>query len=268
VKKFTFIVVWAFTLHYIHLTIKDIFFDATTMAREEIQHPWPDNSIAGGFFLVFTNLILAWIVTDLAYRYRWDLSLVLLCTMIASILYHSCRAGFACILRFRDHQVTDHVFVYFSLLYIASKLIVRRGFFHKKTLLMFPQLIVHARIAVFFVFILVAILCNMYNPESGWVAILCFGAPSLLVVLSAVIVNEPVFYNTTNGVIGTILFVCSLTFYHFAPHSWYDWAHSIWHVLSMLSVYFIVFSIEPPMRLRVDEHTKQVDWETGRVVVK
>lgn len=157
----------------------------------------------------------------------------------------------------------DHIFVYFSLLYIAAKLIVRRGFFPTDVLHRFPQLIVHCRLALFFPLIFIAVLCNMYNPESGWVPFFCFLMPGALVVFSAVLANEPVFYNTTFGLIGAGLFAVSFVFYHFAPHSWYGVAHSLWHLFSMLSVYFIADAIEPPLRL-VASSVQELEFSTGK----
>lgn len=233
--------------------------------RIETQHPWPDNSIPGGFILVVTNLILVVIITDLAYKWRWDFAAVLLTTMVASILYHGCRAGFMCMFRFRDHQITDHIFVYFSMLYIGAKLAVRSKFFPRHLLLEFPHLLPEARVALFFLLSVPAFLMNMYNPESIWTVLISFGIPLVLVVAGALVVKEPIFYNRVCGAIGTILFIMSLLFFA-APHSTYAWTHSMWHILSMLSVYFIVFAIEPPLRLEAGSAVA-VDWRTGRIKI-
>ena len=233
--------------------------------RQETQHPWPDSSVSGGFFLVATNAVLAIIITDLAYKWRWDLAAVLFITMIASILYHGCRAGFLCEERFRNHQVIDHIFVYFSLLYIAAQLGVRSKFFPRHMLLEFPHLLPSARIALFFLMILPATMLNIWNPESKITVLISFGIPAVIVVAGALIVKEPIFYNIKNGIIGTVIFAISLIFF-VAPHSWYDWAHSLWHVLAYIAVYFIVFAIEPPLRLEPGSAVS-VDWRTGRIKI-
>lgn len=221
--------------------------------RVETHHPWPDSTWFGGFLLVITNLVLVVIVLDLFMRWRWDYAAALATTMTASILYHACRAGFVCEYRFRDHQITDHIFVFISILYVASKLAVRRSFFPQALRLEYPELLLTARVAIFFLLLLPTVMANMYNPESFLSSLFGFGVPVAIVILGSVVTGERLFYNTCYGVTGVILFGVSIAFYACAPHSWYQWAHSMWHLLSMISVYFVIYASDPPVRyLRVE----------------
>ena len=217
--------------------------------RVETQHPWPDSSFAGGVALVITNLILILPVVHLAWRLRFDYAAALLTTMVASILYHSCRAGFFCEYRFRDHQITDHIFVYVTLIYVASRLAVRRSFFPRNIRLQYPELLLTARVAFFFIILLPTVMANMFNPESIYPGLFGFGIPVVVILLGACVSGERLFYSNFYGLVGTVLFLLSVGFYAFAPHSWYQWSHSVWHLFSMLAVYFIIFAADPPIRL-------------------
>jgi len=217
--------------------------------RVETQHPWPDSSFVGGLALVLTNLILVFPVVHLAWLLRFDYAAALLTTMLASIAYHGCRAGFFCEYRFRDHQITDHIFVFLTLIYVASRLAVRRSFFPRNVRLEYPEILLTARVAFFFAIVLPTVMANMYNPESPLAALFGFGVPIAVVILGACVSGERLFYDVKFGLIGSGLFLVSVAFYACAPHSWYQWSHSIWHLLSMLSVYFIIFAADPPIRL-------------------
>lgn len=221
--------------------------------RLETHHPWPDSTWFGGLVLVLSNLILIPIILDLIMKWRWDYASALTATMVVSIFYHSCRAGIVCEYRFRDQQITDHIFVFLSITYVAARLGVRRSFFPRALRMEYPELLFTARVALFFLLLVPTVMANMYNPESFLPALFGFVVPTAIVVLGSLVSGERLFYNTTYGIAGTVLFLVSVVFYSCAPHAWYQWSHSLWHCLSMISVYFIVYASDPPVRYTIKE---------------
>jgi len=222
--------------------------DDTLHGESLLHHPWEHSTVLGGFALVSTNLVLVVVVSDLAYRWRWDMAVIFLCTMLASIAYHACRSGFVCMYRFRDHQVTDHIFVHTAIVYVASKLAVRRALFPVHVRHEYPELVPTARTALFFALLLPLVMFNMWSAESAWTTVIGVGMPVAAAVGGALLSGQRLFYNACLGYTGSVLFLVSAVFYGLMPHSTYEWSHSVWHMLSMLSVYFVAHSVEPQAR--------------------
>lgn len=216
--------------------------------RTETEHPWPDNTVVGGFFLVITNFILLFAIFYLLRIGHWDTAAVLTTLMLASTAYHSCRAGFVCLMRFRDAQVLDHLSVYAALLWVTSKCIVKNEWFSDEVRETYPDLVLRARVALFFLLSLPVSGFVLNNPESFWTNIFGFILPFVLILISSAWTGAPIFYQPLYGWIGIILFSASIVFYSLCPKTWYDTAHSIWHVLSMLSIPFFSVACDDPLR--------------------
>ena len=216
--------------------------------RTETNHPWPDNTVTGGFFLVITNFILLFAIFYLLRIGHWGTAGVLTTLMFASTAYHSCRAGFVCFMRFRDAQLLDHLSVYAALLWVTSKCVVKNEWFSEATRRTYPDLVLRARVAIFFLMFLPVQGFVLNNPESAWTNVFGFGVPIILIVISSLWTGAPIFYQPLYGWIGLTLFAISVIFYSLCPMKWYDTAHSIWHVLSMLAIPFISVACDEPLR--------------------
>lgn len=208
--------------------------------RTEIQHPWPDNTALGGFFLVITNFILL-VGIAVARRYgEWGSAGALLYLMFTSSAYHACRAGFVCFSRFRETQTLDHLAVYGVLLWVTSACIVKQELFTKRQLRIRPASVLQGRVLVFFLQAMVVYYFVVNNPESFWVNVAGFGLPVSLSFLTAISTGESPFYHPYYGWLGLALFGSAVVPYSLCPMEWYDYTHSIWHILSMIAIPFLI----------------------------
>lgn len=216
--------------------------------RVETNHPWPDNTLWGGFLLAITNFILAPSIILFIRWGRFDIAGVLTLLCVVSSAYHMCRAGFVCFTQFHVAQTYDHLCVYMALLWITSYCIVRNEWFPRDPATgrrdVPSAYVTRMRAGVFFLTAIPVLGLVLNNPESVWVNIFGFGIPATLVIISAVVTRTHIFHKPIYGWIGVAMFVTGAAFYSVAPYRWYDWAHSLWHVLSMLAVPFIAVSCD------------------------
>jgi hypothetical protein len=219
------------------LLLLNVLFATFAMAvpyRLELNAPWPDNTVWGGIMLVVTNFVLVPSIVLFLIWNRFDVAGVLTLMCLVSSAYHACRAGFVCFERFRDAQIYDHLLVYATLLWIIMYGIVRDEWFDDGRVSPVRKLRVQA--GLFFLFVGPALGLVLDNPESGTVRVFGFVLPVTLAVLSAVITRTPLFYRARYGWAGIVLFGVAVVFYSLCPHSWYEEAHSLWHVTSMVAV--------------------------------
>lgn len=202
----------------------------------DINHPWPDSTLWGGFMLVVTNFILAPSIYLFIRWNRFDVAGVLFLMCIISSAYHICRAGFECQMKYRNSQVADHLCVYISLLWIVSYGIVRKEWF---PIHVSSEYILRIQAGIFFMMFIPILGLVLENPESIWVQVFGFVMPAVIVIVSAAITGTRLFYRRLYGWIGVVLFSAGAVFYAMCPVQYYDWAHSLWHVLSMLAVPFV-----------------------------
>lgn len=212
--------------------------------RTEVEHPWPDNTVVGGFFLIFTNFVLA-VGIYFAYRYeKWGSVGLYTYMLLTSFVYHACRAAFFELTRFRDAQVLDHIAVYSVLVYVASSCAAKVELFSPALRARSPHVVHETRVMLYFFQLTPIIYFVVNNPESVWTKVIGFGLPSLVVAGVSISSGAPVFYNFWMGWSGVALFAVAVVFYGVCPHSWYDAAHSLWHVFSMCAVPLIDFACD------------------------
>lgn len=212
--------------------------------RVEVNHPWPDNTALGGFFLVATNFILIAGIVIVTRTGRWGTAGALIYLMFTSSAYHSCRAGFFCFTRFRYTQILDHLAVYSTLLWVASQCIVKREWFTEYQLRVQPNIVFEGAALIYFLMVMPVFAFVVNNPESVWTNVFGFGLPFTLVALTSLFTGAPVFYHPYYGWIGLALFGAAIVPYACFPSDWYDVSHSIWHVLSMISIPFIAVACD------------------------
>jgi hypothetical protein len=244
----------------VRLSTKDE--EKMTVYRLDLNHPWPDNTALGGFFLVLTNFILflgIFVVTRIG---KWGTAGVLIYLMLTSSAYHACRAGFVCFTRFRDTQILDHLAVYAALLWVSSHCIVKQEWFTRDQLRRQPTVVVEGAALLYFLMLLPVAMFVVNNPESAWTNVVGFGLPVSLVILSSMITGAPVFYHPYYGWIGLALFGSAVVPYALCPKEWYDYAHSVWHVLSMIAIPFISVACDYRWKL-IDEKRELAKLATG-----
>lgn len=209
--------------------------------RVETNHPWPDNTVWGGFFLVISNFVLLYPFFRFIYYGRVDVAGVLGALMFKSCLYHACRAGFVCTMPFRIAQEHDHLGVYAALVWISVCCIVRESWWYRGAVAPvmsreITALVWKTRVGIYFVLQAVCEGFVINNPESLWTNVFGFGIPIALVILSATVTRTPIFERPWYGWSGVALFGVAVVFYKMCPSSWYDWAHTTWHILSMFAI--------------------------------
>jgi hypothetical protein len=146
-----------------------------------------------------------------------------------STMYHLCQANFYCFYSFRTLQTSDHFFVFGLLVW---------------TVLYFINLDISTRSIVFIVIQSLLLPAVIQYLESWWIGgiLLAFMLIFTLVTLSMFtkrIPNLDLF-----DIIVILLLIGGGFFFHIyggEPGSTkYWWAHSIWHFLGMLAVYFVI----------------------------
>jgi len=207
--------------------------------RIDTEHPFPDGTVGGGYALVLSNLILLVVFYRLLRAGRWDVGMAVLASMVTSIIYHSCRAGFVCEIRYRDHQVLDHLFVHALMIVVASELAVRRELFDQHELRAAYEVVAYTRTAFFFAIFPFSAMLVVNNVGSVWVSVIGFGVPFAAIVLSAILTRTPLFRRPRYGYPGTLLSVLGVICFGFFPFRYYEYTHTLWHFFSMIGIYLV-----------------------------
>jgi hypothetical protein len=186
-------------------------------------------SYSDGIALILTNLaLIPAIVLAIVYRLFPEV-VVMTVLMFTSSMYHICQSGFYCIYLFDSLQVSDHFYVYSTLIwmtfwFVGLKLKFRFILFFIIQSALLPAIISYLHswlltgilIAALVVIVLLILSISFENfPKLDWL--------DVLVVI---------------GLLGGGFY---LHVYAGEPGSQtYPVAHSIWHVLSMISLFFVI----------------------------
>lgn len=182
-----------------------------------------------GVSLIVSNigLIPAIAVSILYGLYAEAAVFIVVC--FTSTVYHICQAGFYCVYSFKTMQTSDHFFVFGLLVWTA---------------LFFIGLRLQTRFVIFIFVQSLLLPAVMQYLESWWIggillAFLLLVSLSMLSYFTKLIPKLDLL-----DVFITIILIGGGFFFHIYAgepgDKRYWWAHSIWHVLGMLSVYFII----------------------------
>ncbi len=188
-----------------------------------------DTNLNDALFLILSNLALLFAIGFSIKRQLLPETTILGILMSVSITYHFCQTGISCLFPLDTLREMDHFFVYSTLIWIV---------------LYFIEPPWPIRISVFFlaqVFIFPFLLTFL---ETNWVAGVLIG----VIVVGALFLLFIVVQRIPNIDWLDLLIAAILLGVGFALHitagdpegSNYSVPHSIWHILSMLAIYFVL----------------------------
>jgi hypothetical protein len=193
-------------------------------------HSFWDGNLTHGFLLVISNMALIPAIIYLAFRRDQISALLLINTLIASSLYHACRAGFLCWFRYEMHRTLDYISVYMAIIWMLTMLGIRDMTLHV--------------FAFFFCFI-IALFFILGEANQMLLPLVGIGVPMLVSLVHARLRHHKMFYRTGWSV-ATFVFAGIAGLFMFAlPDRNYGWAHSIWHVFSMLATWTFAIAVTP-----------------------
>ncbi len=196
----------------------------------------PSGDLTVRYALILSNLALVPAMIALANRGDLAGGVIFLSTFIASVLYHSCRAEFFCVMDPLMHVTTDYLFVYRAIVYSVVVLPFR-------PLKSLPDALV--------VFTLYSLLVDPVYftvlARAPFATLPIFGIAVPFAVTFAYTLVEAkyreggkrrrFFARRGWALIGAVLAVVAGAFMFALPESWYGTAHTMWHICSMSAAY-------------------------------
>jgi hypothetical protein len=198
-----------------------------------------DGDVLGGYALVLSNLALLPSIWLLELRRDLVGSAVLLGTFYASVAYHTCRAFGICAMTLDEHVVSDYLFVYRSIVYVVVSLPFRPLLAWQDAQIMFT---------LFFLLIDPVYFLVLARAPHYMQPLIGFALPAAVVFVYT-LVEAPYrrsgkrrrfFAHPRFAVFALIAGALAGVFMYALPERFYAWAHTLWHVCSMLGAYFLI----------------------------
>ena len=203
-----------------------------------------DGNIAEALFLVFSNVALVPAIFLLAVKGDAISAYLLIFTLASSCLYHMCRAGALCLFEYKNHRLLDYIAVYLSLTWILTRLATQGNF--------------RLHVFAFVVSFSLALFAAVSGINFGWLSVIGVGLPSVIALTHALIAHKPVFYHTGWAIATFVLSIVGGALIFFFPRTNYGWAHALWHVFIMLSVYTFILSTTPVVVTAAKRERQQI----------
>jgi len=197
-----------------------------------------DGNVLGGLSLVLSNIALVPAIWLLGLRNDTASGAVLVMTFVASVLYHSCRAGFFCLAEYRMHVLSDYLWVYIGIVWLVTSLPFRP-----------LKYAGDAQLHALFFFVLVSpiVFCILFDVPHYYQPLVGLALPFAFVIVFSLLHNgnsRRRLFRRRTGTGWAIAAAVSLTlagvFMYALPMSTYAVSHTLWHVFSMLGSYFVV----------------------------
>lgn len=187
-----------------------------------------DSDVLSGTLLVFTNAALVPAIFTLALTGDAVSALLFTNTLVASSHYHLCRSGLFCLFRYEMHKMHDYLSVYISMIWILTKLGVRS---------------LHLHVFTFFFAFLITQFFILGEADSAMLPLVGIALPTLIAFVHSRIKKTQMFHRK-NWAIATFVFALTGAVFMFAlADCAYGWAHSLWHVFSMLAGWTFIIAI-------------------------
>lgn len=187
-----------------------------------------DGDVLSGTLLVFTNAALVPAIFTLTLMGDAVSALLFTNTLIASSHYHLCRAGLFCLFRYEMHKMHDYLSVYISMIWILTKLGIRS---------------LHLHVFAFFFAFLIAQFFILGEADTAMLPLVGIGLPTLIAFVHSRVKKTRLFYHT-GWAVATFVFALAGAVFMFAlSEGAYGWAHSLWHVFSMLAAWTFIIAI-------------------------
>ena len=190
-----------------------------------------DESWTEGLLLVLSNFALLPVVTRLLRRRDWATAANYLGVLLVSSLYHGCRAGFLCPGDYKMLRIADYLFVYRSVVWSFAALVARPRIFGLERS--------HVMRGAFYFSVMVPMTLILLTCEhtSPWVPFTGFIFPLAVAAAVTNAYRQPFINDWVWGTLGLALFSGGGVLGFALPSRDYNWAHWMWHVFVMLSMY-------------------------------
>jgi len=194
-------------------------------------------NMAGGLFLVLSNLFLAPAVYESFYLHEDASAIVYFNNIVVSSLYHSCRAGLFCAVSYLDHRKLDYLFVFFAVLWTLTTGLGRSH-----------AISMRVRMLVFCVFFLPVNILIIGDQHGVVVQIVGGVLPAAVMIVLAHNKGVRLFRRLPWAIVAFVLGAISGVFMYALDYKTYEWSHSVWHILSMLAVVCLIYSTKRHFR--------------------
>lgn len=193
---------------------------------------WDGNTVAGSLLVLSNSALVPAIFTAALYG---DVVSALLFTntLVASSFYHLCRAGLLCLFRYEMHKMHDYLSVYIASTWILTKLGIRS---------------LHLHVFTYFFSFLITQFFILGESPTAMLPLVGIGLPTLIVLVHSRIKQTRLFYRTSWTVATFVLAAIGSVFMFALSDAAYGWAHSLWHVFEMLSVWTYLIAIRKERR--------------------
>ena len=189
-----------------------------------------DGDVVHGVLLVISNAALIPAILYLAFKRDVITSLLLIGTFVSSSMYHSCRSGIFCPFRYELHKIADYLSVYMSITWMLTMLGIRNMTLHV--------------FAFFFCYIITQFFV-LGEASQMLLPVVGIGLPAVVSLVHAHLKHKTMFYRKGWSIATFILAGLAGIFMFVMPDRHYGWAHSIWHVFSMLSAWTFAVATTP-----------------------
>ena len=198
-----------------------------------------DGDLRGGYLLVLSNLALVPSIVALAYRRDLVGSAILLGTFYASVAYHTCRAFGICLMPLGEHVISDYIFVYRAIVYVVVSMPFRPLLAWQDAQILFT---------LFFLLVDPIYFLVLARASHYWQPLIGLALPFFIVYLYTRFeapyrpTGKPrkFFAKPRFAVYAFVLGIMAGLFMYGLPNRYYAWAHTLWHVFSMLGTYFLI----------------------------
>lgn len=183
-----------------------------------------------GLFLVTSNLALLPAIIYSLKRKLYPEAALFISLALVSTAYHYCQSGVVCVFSFKALQTTDHFFVYSAMIWLVLYFV---------DLKLVPKYMI-------FILLQMGLLPSIIDYiNEGWIL-------SAVVISVIVIIGGFIIIAILRGfpkcdildLFTAVLLIGGGFFFHVYAGSPgdknYAWSHAIWHIMSMLAIFFIL----------------------------
>ena len=187
-----------------------------------------------GWLLILSNLALLPSIALATHRGRMATAIALVSTFVASVSYHTCRAWNLCVMELQWAIATDYLFVYWSMIFILTSLGLRRH----------GTVYFELHVYLFFVIMAPTAFAIMAHVHFSWLPVFGIGVPIFVTVAVSFKTGNRLFYNKPWTVATFLLAGAGGVCMFAAPQRFYFWAHTLWHVFSMLASFTFLIATD------------------------
>jgi len=199
-----------------------------------------NSNVANGVFLVVSNVFLAPAILESLQMHEWASAVIYFNVMVASTIYHSCRAEFGCLIDSprleseflpvsRDvvqwiHSRFDVFFVFNAIMWTLTSIGRSHAISH------------HTRLLVYEIFFLPLAFFVFGDFNDLWAALVGGLLPGAVMLVLCAQRGTRAIRRWHWFLLGVALAAFAGFFMYLMPYRTYGWSHGVWHITSMLAL--------------------------------